>query len=455
MSTRSPALIIIDNFNHGLLDDLRRSEPSARIMIRTGLDKEIIRSAIGMSQNCMIEDSIFDEYEGGCHGNPEPLSRRHPQVCSSLKKLSCVPPGTRIGPVLFCPSNDTHSQTFLAVSKHLPNTKILHFGHQDRLEKTREFLKARNIAFYSGGPEIIEKIKPVVLVVGNDWSDDTIALIDAAWALRVPTACIQEGALDVGTNMHRMERCHFPLLQGPVMFSLLPHEFNFLTGNPRFDGLEPAPLPARPMVMINSNFTYGIHESDRKAWVESVVEVCKRLGVDYFIAQHPRDTGKFPDFKVKPSGVDSVHGLLRESSILISRFSTLVYEAMLLGRPCIYYNPHGETMLLQAGQPEQGLLKASTPDSLCHLLGGNMSGGGQRLREGINSYIRKHCGVVDGNAARRCAMALEKIARHGYPLLFLNFRGTMDIYTQRMHHRLPRPARRLYQKIRGLKKYPS
>jgi hypothetical protein len=455
MSTTPSTLIVIGTFNHRLLDRIHRAEPSARILIRTDHDSAVLQSAVDTCDLCLVDDRVLDELStAGIRGNLHPLSTHHPTIGSELERLDHRSSAESSRPILFCPSNDTHSLMFLAISSHLSNYEFLHFNHHDPQERTQETLREKGVGFQKGGPEMIAKIRPSVLVVANDWNVDSITLVDAAWACRIPTVCVQEGALDVGTDMHRMERCHFALLQGPVMFSLLPHEYTFLTGNPRFDGLEPSPLPQQPNVMINCNFTYGIHEADRDAWIRDTVESCMRLGADYFITQHPRDQGNFPDFNVRLSGVDAVHDQLRDCSILVTRFSTLVYEAMLMGRPCIYYNPHGEQMRIQAGPPKDGLLRASNPDSLCRLLEENMAGISPDLQERVDAILRNHCGAADGNAARRCASALIKVASHGSPLPFIPSRRPLAIHTQRIHHRFPGPVRRLYQKIRRLDRYP-
>jgi glycosyltransferase involved in cell wall biosynthesis len=99
-------------------------------------------------------------------------------------------------------------------------------------------------------------------------------------------------------------------------------------------------LPPRlRRAIINVNFTYGVLEDRRGDYVESAVQACKELGLDYVISQHPADKADLSRFKVSRK---SVYDLLDEGSILISRFSTTILEALAMGRPVVYHNSIGE-----------------------------------------------------------------------------------------------------------------
>lgn len=93
--------------------------------------------------------------------------------------------------------------------------------------------------------------------------------------------------------------------------------------------------------IINVNFTYGVLEDRRDIFIESAVQACNELSLDYVIAQHPADKADLSRFNVSSSGV---YDLLDEGKILISRFSTTILEALAMGRPVVYHNPIGETV---------------------------------------------------------------------------------------------------------------
>lgn len=97
--------------------------------------------------------------------------------------------------------------------------------------------------------------------------------------------------------------------------------------------------PVNERAIINVNFTYGVLEERRNEYVESAVAACEEAGLDYIITQHPADKGDLSRYKV---GTKSVYDLLEEGSVLISRFSTTILEALAMGRPAIYHNPIGE-----------------------------------------------------------------------------------------------------------------
>ncbi len=105
------------------------------------------------------------------------------------------------------------------------------------------------------------------------------------------------------------------------------------------------PLPRSPRVTINVNFTYGTFEEVRDEWVSAAIAACDSAGLPWIIAQHHADHGAFAPEHVSPLGI---YDTIKESSIVVSRFSTVILEALALGRQVIYFNPHGETVTLYA-----------------------------------------------------------------------------------------------------------
>lgn len=93
--------------------------------------------------------------------------------------------------------------------------------------------------------------------------------------------------------------------------------------------------------LINQNFTYRVLVDDRQPWMDSVHQAITRIGVEAVVSRHPADSYKDPKFVV--SSKPFRHQIL-SSNFLISRFSTVPFEAMARGRPFIYHNPHGERM---------------------------------------------------------------------------------------------------------------
>jgi hypothetical protein len=102
-------------------------------------------------------------------------------------------------------------------------------------------------------------------------------------------------------------------------------------------------FPQKILVMINVNFTYGTFEEKRDFWLNEVIDACKILNLDYIISQHHADKGDLSNFNLSS---DNVYETIKRSSIVISRFSTVISESLALGKPVVYHNPHNEKVKL-------------------------------------------------------------------------------------------------------------
>ena len=101
----------------------------------------------------------------------------------------------------------------------------------------------------------------------------------------------------------------------------------------------PVRAPSRRRAVINVNFTYGVLEDKRDAWVASAIEGCRLAGLDWIISQHPQDQGDLSAYPVDTRDFESV---MQENAILVSRFSSCIIEALAMGRPVVYHNPGTE-----------------------------------------------------------------------------------------------------------------
>ncbi|HMX62824.1 MAG TPA: hypothetical protein PKD58_07130, partial [Candidatus Sumerlaeota bacterium] len=156
------------------------------------------------------------------------------------------------------------------------------------------------------------------------------------------------------------------------------------------------------------------------------VESCMKWGLDYFISQHPRDKGRFPDYNVRPSHAGVVHDHLTDATILVTRFSTLIYEAMIMGRRVVYFNPFGEKMRLFNEDRTGGLLKAMGHDDLPKAMERAATTMDAEEQMRFDQFVALHCGAADGCAATRVAGALQWLARCANPMPrrgFLSYLG--------------------------------
>jgi glycosyltransferase involved in cell wall biosynthesis len=101
-------------------------------------------------------------------------------------------------------------------------------------------------------------------------------------------------------------------------------------------------FPKKPLAVINVNFTYGVLTWYRDLFVKTAVEGCKLAGIDYVLTQHPMDNADLSEYNVTDK---NMYDTIRGGSIFISRFSGAIIEALAMGKPCVYHNPHNEKIL--------------------------------------------------------------------------------------------------------------
>ncbi|GIV35579.1 MAG: hypothetical protein KatS3mg031_3114 [Chitinophagales bacterium] len=238
------------------------------------------------------------------------------------------------------PSSDTIVQLLLPVYRHLPQMRF--FYHPWKDEGAVSALRNNGIEAEKLSKAILDASDCLLFAV--DWGHVEKYINYIFQSFGKPTFCMQESIIDFNTPMRRMERATYPLVQGVKTTTLLPRRLFFITGNPRYEHLTAIPRPSEDYVMINSNFTYGIHEDVRDWWLDDITSSLEELKIPYFISQHPREPRPINNPHVIGSNAAKVHQQLQSSSLLISRFSSLIHEAIAMGRPAIYYNPHGETL---------------------------------------------------------------------------------------------------------------
>jgi len=212
-------------------------------------------------------------------------------------------------------------------------------------------LNSLKLDFVDFSENIIEEQNPNAIIVMNDWEKNANKLVRKAKLLRIPTIGIIEGVQDFFDTHYfhlRVERIRhpymwveFPFLMGEYDRKFIINDNAVVTGHMRFEPLwkiNPE-FPEEPLVIINSNFTYGRYTSEQKMWIEQTVSACKELNINYAISVHHADKMDFTGYNVyKGSLVEAI----KAGSVLISRFSTTLIESMIMGKPVVFHNPHGE-----------------------------------------------------------------------------------------------------------------
>jgi hypothetical protein len=180
------------------------------------------------------------------------------------------------------------------------------------------------------------------VVVRNDWGV-TRALVDDARARGVATFGWVEGVQDFADlDTGRARR---PYRHVDHVLSLGSYDAGELTGTDvtpvgterLWQAWHGPPTSATGPTVANVNFTYGVLEHARRAWVADVVAAAGDRPL--VLSRHPADRGRRGRRLVADRPVEE---LLRAAPRLVTRFSTLCYEALALGVDLAYHNPHGE-----------------------------------------------------------------------------------------------------------------
>ncbi len=192
----------------------------------------------------------------------------------------------------------------------------------------------------------LERITAFVTL--NDWGAEGREYVEVCNALGVTTFGKVEGAQDfedddITRERHAYRRVRHLLCQGQNDVDATPGQHHLMVGSTRLERIwnEPAVREPTRRVVANVNFTYGVLTEARDAWIGDVADGCARVGVPLVASMHPAERPLGQDIEV--ASIRMVE-LLKDSSVLISRFSTVPFEAMARGVPFIYHNPHGETV---------------------------------------------------------------------------------------------------------------
>ncbi|MCH7910797.1 MAG: hypothetical protein IIB38_14425 [Candidatus Hydrogenedentes bacterium] len=244
--------------------------------------------------------------------------------------------------VLFYVSNDTHVKTCAPIARRCQSFTFVVPAVADSGATPALIREGLPFEVCNRSMEVLDRAE--LAVVGNDWGFEERLFLQYCRRRDIPTVCLQESTnVDFGPHPYRMQWADYVFAQGPYSLKYLSRKLYFLTGNPRYDDFESSPPPASPMVLINSNFMYGHGTQWARAWIEEVVETVKAQGLPFRISAHPRDCANLTGLEnVVPSSAYTIRDQIRNATLLISRFSSLPYEALLLNRHAVYYNPFGE-----------------------------------------------------------------------------------------------------------------
>lgn len=261
----------------------------------------------------------------------------------------------------------------------------------------------------SGIDDVVHAASAVV--VRNDWGGPR-ALVVASTAAQVPTIGWVEGAVDFadvdsGRARHAYRRVDHVLCLGTYDAAWFTDADATIVGSERLWRAWHGPsTTADGSSVANVNFSYGVLEGARNGWLGDVVAVRRRSAHDIVLSRHPADRGRRGR---RLEDRRPVEQLLARAPRMISRFSTLCYEALARGVELTYHNPHGERVATFA-EPAGAFRITKTRAELFDAMGEEATSP-DVVRRRAEPFLTGHL-VLDGVAPReRAAARIAELAR--------------------------------------------
>jgi hypothetical protein len=214
---------------------------------------------------------------------------------------------------------------------------------------------------------------------------------------------------DTGRTRHAYLAARVILCQGENDVAALEGRRGSLevVGSDRLEAIWKADLPPDrpPRVVGNVNFTYGVQSEHRDLWVRGLQRACAAAGVPLDLSLHPSESARFPGL----ASPHPIRHLMVTDSILVSRFSTVLFEGMARGCSVIYYNPHGE-LVPTFHHPEGAFDIAEDSDTLARHLETAMRRTRSEARERAARFFERQVSMIPG--APVAVRTAEAIVRH-------------------------------------------
>lgn len=318
----------------------------------------------------------------------------------------------------FLASNDTHANFLSSIAKEfdevlfiIPDARCKDEAADVVLNQLK--IKYTRIQYNDVSSKEIEEFQPDVILCANDWTSEFKVAQVIASRLSIPIISMMEGPQDwsqliKGVDPKKYRNADILFSQGYRTLKEISPVYAAVTGNPKNDQLDPKPLPHKAKVFINCNFTYGQFEEFRDLWMHDIIDTCKELGADYFISQHPRDFSNWDGYPVIKSSSLSIHQQIEDASIIITRFSNVLYEAVTAGRPVIYYNPHDEPMETFRTAESNVVQYCEKREQLKTILRDHMSNLSFDSKDATR-YLIEHCTSIDGSSVANIKANIQQI----------------------------------------------
>ena len=250
----------------------------------------------------------------------------------------------------------------------------------------------------------------------NDWGEYPREYILAAKELGVPTFAKVEDVQDfqdddVHWDRKAYQTAEIILAQGQNDVRALPGLRTSVVGSSRLERIwKSPPRPYRSdLVVLNLNFTYGVLSDARDLWLSTCVDACRKAGLPFVVSLHPAERDHWNG--QLPIADRPMRHLLTKAGVLVSRFSTVPFEAMARGVPFVYHNPHGEGVPTFE-EPEGAFEVTSDTASLSSALRDSLSWA-TNYRERCESFFRRQVDISDEPSEVRAARVLTNEVGRG------------------------------------------
>jgi hypothetical protein len=346
---------------------------------------------------------------------------------------------TLSGNVVFAALADYHVDTVLGLAGQFPSRWALIDLSQHLARGTRAFRWPSGENFDNRVLSIDNLFDTKVLrgataiVSFNDTNYFIARALNCCAESKVPSIAVVEGVADFARALNDVEfqkskkkpvpysNSDAVFLMGPWGQKFFPGKPTYVVGSPRAETLyaEDVVFPSSPTVLINQNFSYGVLRHAARSFLSQSAGACQDLGLDFRISQHPQDSTKLGRFRRNKTRAN-VHDSIREASVVVSRFSTVIVDALAMGKPVIYFNPHGEPvneLLEPFGAFEIARDGSDLREKLAELTSTEQEQ--QHVRQQAAVFLQQHAGIgIDSRSpAERFSLALQAVITVDVPII--------------------------------------
>lgn len=320
--------------------------------------------------------------------------------------------------VCFICHKDYHAWTSHLICKELPSGVVYSFVNIDyryKDEGAYKYICENELPCIGVNEYELYDVRPKLMIVFNDWDLKVVRpLVKKAKNANVHTIGIVEGINDFDDVDTKMWREAYKTVD--EVFLSGDHDRNYFSssaelttiGIPRVYSLleEEISFPDQDCIIINLNFSYGVLDEFSDIWLKDVVQACSELSLPYLITQHPADRTDVSKHAVSNK---DMYTTVREGSLVISRFGSIVLESLCLGKPVAYYNP-GIERVEKFTEP---LGAYSYAESVCELKQAILMELDRKYdtRQRSMKFLRHHClaSDIDNSSAKVAAARIVEL----------------------------------------------